>query len=201
MISKEISDYFEATEHRKTRDDLVNAVKLVSNPKVAIDCGCGSGSDIAFLRSEGFQVHAFDVEEEAINRCQKRYIKDDGVTLTLASFDTYVYPTASLVVADSSLFFCNENLFGTVWNKIANALISDGVFVGSFLGPEDTMAGPDYKRSDYWPDVMVVGEKQIKLLFEGFKINSFTEHRSSGHATDGKPHQWHIFSVIAQYNP
>ena len=82
MPSKEISTYFKATENRQTRDDLKRAIELVGDRKIAIDCGCGSGSDIAFLRSKQFQVHAFDIESEAIERCKRRFGSDKNVWLS-----------------------------------------------------------------------------------------------------------------------
>ncbi|MBL4740919.1 MAG: hypothetical protein JKY12_07980 [Sneathiella sp.] len=86
--SVEIMEYFEATSNRETREDLKLAVKLVGEPKIAIDCGCGAGSDVAYLRANGFLVHAFDIEQDAIIRCQKRFGNDDTVQLTQASFST-----------------------------------------------------------------------------------------------------------------
>ena len=150
------------------------------------------------MRAQGFRVYAFDIEQEAIERCQKRFSKDKCVTLSVASFDDYRYPSASLVIADSSLFFCSENVFAGVWNKIVHCIEPDGVFVGSFLGSQDTMAGPEFNKSAYWPDVLVASEQQVKAWMEGFKIISLNEHKSDGYATDGKPHRWHIISVIAQ---
>lgn len=197
MPSKEILRYFDASGDREIRDDLRLAVSLVEGNKAAIDCGCGAGSDISFLRSHGFLVHAFDIEEEAISRCGKRFENDNGVHLSLASFISYNYPNASLIVADASLFFCSKEEFGEVWNKITDALLPKGIFTGSFLGPEDTMARRDYNREPYWPDVLVFSKEEVKDLFCDYKIDSFTEHRTSGKTPDGQPHQWHIFSVVA----
>ena len=198
MLSIEILKYLDATENRETRDDLRRAVGLVEGDKVAIDCGCGAGSDIAFLRSQGFLVHAFDIEEESILRCSKRFEHDSDVQLSQASFNSYDYPKVSLIVADASLFFCPNQQFNMVWGNISNALLPNGVFCGSFLGPEDTMAGPNYNKESYWPDILVMSEEQVKSLFKGFSIASFTEHRTSGRTPDGKLHQWHIFSVVAK---
>jgi len=198
MPSKEILRYFDATVDRETRDDLKLAVDLVEGDKVAVDCGCGAGSDIAYLRSHGFFVHAFDVEEESIKRCRKKFKDDSDVLLSRASFNTFNYPSASLIVADASLFFCPEVEFGEVWNKITDALLPKGVFSGSFLGPEDTMAGPGFNKESYWPEVLVLSEEEVKYLFKNYKIESFTEHRASGKAPDGEPHQWHLFSVVAK---
>lgn len=197
MSSEEILKYFEATADRVTRDDLSLAVSLVEGNKVAIDCGCGAGSDIAFLRSHDFFVNAFDIEEESINRCRIRFKGDSEVLLSQDSFNTFKYPNASLIVADASLFFCPEQEFSEVWNKITDALLPKGIFSGSFLGPEDTMAGPDYNKELYWSEVLVFTKEEVKNLFYNYKIESFTEHTTSGKTPDGQPHHWHIFSVVA----
>ena len=198
MPSKEISRYFDATAHRQTRDDLKLAVSLVEGDKTAIDCGCGAGSDIEFLRKNDFLVHAFDLEEESIARCRSRFKGDSKVLLSQASFSTFKYPVVTLIVADASLFFCPIQDFSEVWGKITHALSPKGVFVGSFLGPEDTMAGPEYNKGVYWPDVLVFAKEQVENLFNNYKIELFTEHRTSGTSPDGQPHHWHIFSVVAK---
>ncbi len=60
-----------------------------------------------------------------------------------SSFSSFRYPKASLVVADASLFFCPKSEFEGVWRSIFECLYPNGVFCGSFLGLQDTMAGPD----------------------------------------------------------
>lgn len=197
MTFREVSRYYDATQDRETRADLKLAVSLVAGPKVAIDCGCGAGNDIAYLRSQGFLVYGFDIEEESISRCRKRFKDDAEVVLSQTAFNAYNYPDASLIVADASLFFCSEQEFAGVWYKITNALAEDGIFYGSFLGPEDTMASPNYREESYWPDILVLSEVKVKDLFKYYKINSFTEYKAPGKTFDGKLHQWHIFSVVA----
>lgn len=201
MPSQEIVDYFDATEFRDTRNDLKLAVQLVEGPRIAIDCGCGAGSDIAFLRANGFTVHAFDIEQESVERCRRRFGGDDEVRVSQGSFSTFDYPRASLVVADASLFFCPEDEFEHVWASIKESLLLNGVFVGSFLGPEDTMAGPAYDRSAFWPNVFVVNEEDLKSHLEPFELVSFMEHKREGTAPGGGHHQWHIFSVVARKKP
>ena len=196
--SKEILEYYDSTSNRKPRNDLRLAVNLANGPKIAIDCGCGAGSDIAFLRANGFLVHAFDIESESIARCRKRFSDDKDVILSQDTFCTFDYPRASLILADASLFFCPENEFAEAWYKITESLLPRGIFVGSFLGPEDTMAGSDCKREALWPEVLVVSEEQVRYWLNGFDIISFIEHRTSREAMDGKPHQWHVFSVVAR---
>ncbi len=198
MPSEEILKYFDATEFREIRDDLRLGVSLVSGLRTAIDCGCGAGSDIAFLRDNGFKVHAFDIEPEAIARCQERFRGDNSITLTQSSFSAFDYPSASLIVADASLFFCPQSEFAEVWNKICSALLPGGIFVGSFLGPEDTMAGDDYDRDAFWPDILVATEQMVRKWLESFEIVSFYEHHKSGTEPGGGQHEWHIYSVVAR---
>lgn len=201
MASEEISEYFDATADRNVRSDLQQAIELVGNPKIAIDCGCGAGSDIAYLLANGFVVHAFDIESESISRCSERFKDETNLYLSQDGFDTFTYPPASLILADASLFFCPEGEFNKVWCKINKALIPGGIFVGSFLGPRDTMAGPDYQRDTFWPDVLVFTEAQLRPKFKDLKIISWTEHETDGKTAQGTTHHWHIFSVVAKKNP
>ncbi|WP_105255420.1 class I SAM-dependent methyltransferase [Pseudoalteromonas sp. T1lg75] len=198
MTTTEKSRYYDLTEHSAVRDDLRFAVTCVAKHGVVIDCGCGAGADIAYLRAQGFTVHAFDIESEAMARCQTRFSHDPHVHLSQASFSSFAYPQADLIVADASLFFCPVAEFDRVWERLTGALLPDGLFCGSFVGPEDTMASEHYSRDAYWPEVLVLDETQIKHKLLGFDILRWQEHRVSGETANGEPHHWHIFSVVAR---
>lgn len=200
MSTREILNYYDCTENKKTREDLVFAQQQIKQGvlKVAIDCGCGAGSDIAYLRKHDFTVYAFDIESDSINRCQERFKKDNQVLLSKDSFVTFQYPQSSIIVADASLFFCPKDEFSLVWNKITDSLIIGGIFCGSFLGPNDTMATPYYNKDAYWPDILVLDELSIKEKFTKYDILKWTEHELSGESQDGIAHHWHIFSVVAR---
>ena len=198
MSTKEISDYFDSTENSEIRLDLSQAIELVADKKIAIDCGCGAGSDIAFLLDKGFEVHAFDVESESISRCRERFKGGSKLTLSKASFNTFSYPSASLIHADASLFYCPPSDFDEVWCKIVNALEPNGVFVGSFLGPRDTSASPDYQKDAFWPDVLVVSEQELRPRFKDLEIVSWVEHELDGKTAQCVDHHWHIYSVVAK---
>lgn len=197
MVSQEIEAYYDATAQRNIRADLHYAVSLVSKKKVAIDCGCGAGADIAYILDNGFEVHAFDVEQESISRCQERFKNDEKLSLFKDSFESFEYPKASFLVADASLFFCAKQSFDGVWHNIEKALVSGGVFCGSFLGSEDTMATPEFDASVWWPNVLVLTQDQVRNKLNAFQIKRFTEHRKSGVTPQGELHEWHIFSVVA----
>lgn len=198
MVTIEIQQYYDATESREIRSDLLFAVDLVDGHKVAIDCGCGAGADIEYLLGEGFKVYGFDIEDESISRCVKRFGGNENVNLSKDTFSSFEYPQASLVVADASLFFCPKSEFENAWTKIYGCLYPEGVFCGSFLGPEDTMASDDYDGQAFWKDVLVFDEKKVRRLFGGYEIVRFAEHKTSGLTPQGVLHDWHIFSVVAK---
>jgi SAM-dependent methyltransferase len=198
MTRPQIKTYYDATEQSETREDLKVAVNLIGDSKVAIDCGCGSGSDIAFLLANEFRVYAFDIEEDSIARCKNRFKGNENIFLNLDSFDTFIYPKASLVVADASLFFCPPNKFDEVWTKIYECLDSGDVFSGSFLGPKDSMAKDDYDKENIWPEVSVFTESQVRKHLSKYEIIRFTEHINSGTTSQGNEHDWHIYSVVAK---
>ncbi len=198
MASEEIIAYYAETANREIRPDLIFATSLIESSKIAIDCGCGAGSDIAYLRKERFIVHAFDIEEESIKICKERFKGDESVLLSQNSFSSFNYPKSTLVVADASLFFCPETEFEQVWNKIYDSLTTDGVFCGSFLGPKDTMAGLSYDKSAYWSNILTFKEEDLWSKLKAFEVLKFTEHNMAGETPQGLPHQWHIYSVVAK---
>jgi len=130
MSTEEIIEYYAETTNSDVRADLLLATSLIEINKIAIDCGCGSGSDIASFRKAGFIVHAFDVEDESIKICKERFNDDEHVFLSQDSFGSYEYPTSGLVVADASLFFCPEDEFDIAWKKISQSLCDGGIFCG-----------------------------------------------------------------------
>lgn len=198
MPGQEINAYYDATAYREIRSDLTFAADIAADPRIAIDCGCGAGADIQYLLTKGFKVYGFDIEDESISRCQKRFKGNKDVILSKAGFGSYQYPKASLVVADASLFFCPKPEFDSVWGYIYECLYPNGIFCGSFLGPDDTMAGANYDKDAFWPDILVFDEKEVREIFKRYDILRFTEHKTSGTTPQGIPHDWHIFSVVAK---
>ena len=177
MSSNKIGAYFDATETRPTRDDLVFAASLFGPPAVAVDAGCGAGSDIAYLRLKGFDVHGFDIEQAAIDRCRARFRDDPQVLLYRDDFDSFHYPRCDLFVADASLFFCPVSSFDRVWHAIRNSLNPGGVFCGSFLGEGDTMASSSHDAESYWPVELSFDEIRARRLLEGLDVMRFNEAR------------------------
>lgn len=201
MSSDKIKQYYESTENRDIRTSLTRALAEVQGrfaAVTAIDCGCGAGRDIAFLQEQGCNVYAFDVEAESIRRCRERFNGVANVHLSQATFTDYDYPSAQLISADAALFFCPPGEFGLVWNKISEALVPGGIFVGSFLGERDTMASDAYDKEAYWPDVVTFTEASLRGYLSDFTVHHWQEHEMDGQTAQGEDHHWHIFELIAE---
>jgi len=198
MTTDQINTYYDDTKSTEIRSDLLRAIELVKEPKIAVDCGCGAGSDIEYLVTKGFTVYGYDIEVESITRCKERFKNNIKVIISQDSFSSFEYPGTSLILADASLFFCPESELDNALHKIYDSLFVGGVFCGSFLGPQDSMASTSYSRESFWPNSLVFNEKEVKSLFKDYEICSFTEHKLSGETAQGVPHDWHIFSVVAR---
>ncbi|NUF37044.1 methyltransferase domain-containing protein, partial [Acinetobacter lactucae] len=122
----------------KHRPILEKALGYFPNlPLVAIDCGCGAGNESAYLLSKGFNVHAFDIASDAQKICAERFKDDSKFIFYHESFEYFNFPSASLIIASSSLFFCEPSYFYRVIKRIKNALPKDGILVVDLLGTQD----------------------------------------------------------------
>ena len=161
-------------------------------PLEAIDCGCGTGSDIAYLVGCGYRVHAFDAHDKAVRTCTERFAGNPKVVISKNSFENYTYPICSLVIANSSLFFCEQTKFDLAWNRISAALSLGGIFCGDFLGNRDSWA------SDSTRIQTVLTSNNVAALFSDFQILKWDERDELGVTALGRSKNWHTFTVVAR---
>ncbi|MCG6403314.1 class I SAM-dependent methyltransferase [Vibrio fluvialis] len=168
------------------------AVKLnQSRTRVAVDCGCGTGSDIQYLAQQGYQVHGFDVNSDATELCQARSVENALVEIEQAAFESFDYPKAGIVIANSSLFFANPDQFQETWYKIEACLEAGGVFAGDFMGEKDSWA------NNYRGPTTPLTESQVRSLFAHFDVVRFFERDESAKTALGRMKHWHTYSVVA----
>ncbi|MBD1556644.1 class I SAM-dependent methyltransferase [Vibrio sp. S9_S30] len=162
-----------------------------SGVNVAVDCGCGTGSDVEYLEQQGYQVHGFDVNPDSVDICRDRFKVKPLVDITESSFELYDYPRAGVVIAHSSLFFADPTQFDRTWEKIEKSIEIGGVFAGDFMGVKDSWA------SHFRQPTTPLSEKQIKALFVNFEIVRFAERDETAKTTIGILKHWHTYSVAA----
>ena len=101
-------------------------------------------------------------------------------------------PSADLVQASFSLFFCDPARFSDVWGRIGGSIRGGGRFVGELLGDRDTWAADD--------DISSFSEGRARSLFDGWTLERFEEEEEDGEACDGPKH-WHLFHAVARTSP
>ena len=187
-------EYYAKVIRQPHHSIVEQAVEHVANKpqRVAIDCGCGTGRDTAYLLAQGFEVHAFDSELSALEICEKRFAGNRLLHLTHSSFEAFAYPTADLIVANLALFFCNPEGFQGVWRKISDALPVNGVFCGDILGLKDSWAQAEGRT------VTALAEVEVRALFEQFEIIGWHEQDEFGRTALGREKHWHFYSILAK---
>ena len=189
------ADYYRETAGRTPRDLFARALALpgqpVSGDRLAIDLGCGDGTEVLALLDAGWRVLAIDQEDAALALLASHVPPDAANRLQVqaARFETVAFPPADLVYAGLSLFFCPPSAFLAVWSRIRSSLRSGGRFAGHFLGVRDSWA-LDPTVSSHTTD-------EVKEMLAGLTVDSFVELEHDSHAVNGPKH-WHLFKVIAQ---
>ncbi|MCA3883149.1 class I SAM-dependent methyltransferase [Vibrio vulnificus] len=163
-----------------------------SSSKIAIDCGCGTGSDIAYLNEQGFDVFGFDVNADSISICRDRFGSTNNVYLSQESFETFNFQSAGIVIANSSLFFADPAELGSTMQKITSSVDNGGIFAGDFLGYKDSWA------NGFRVPTAPVTKKELLEIFTDFDILAFSERDEVGKTLIGMEKHWHTYSLVVQ---
>jgi trans-aconitate methyltransferase len=184
--------YYEKALSRPHSKCTEFAVRLnESNLKVATDCGCGTGSDIQYLEQQGFRVHGFDINPDSVAICRDRFASKSLVEISESSFESFDYPKSGVVIANSSLFFADQNQFKANWSLINSSIEVGGVFAGDFMGFKDSWA------ENYRSPTAPLSESEVKGLFSNFEMVRFFERDEKAKTSLGRMKQWHTYSVVA----
>lgn len=184
-------DYYREIEGRSPRQLFLDALELADGPGVAVDLGCGDGTETLALLAGGWTVVAVDSAPEGIARLRASVPASATGRLTtlIAPFHEAELPQADLVYAGLSLPFCHPSDFGEAWRRSAGAVRLGGVFAAHFFGTRDTWAGT--------PDMTFHTRDEVEALFHGLEIERLDEQEVDGQAFSGPKH-WHVFHVIAR---
>jgi SAM-dependent methyltransferase len=189
--------YYSAIAGRPLRELFVDATPFLPTTTpdgpslVAVDLGCGDGTETLELLRRGWTVLAVDGSPEGIARLRKSVPPTDRERLStrVAPFSEVELPTSDLVYAGLSLPFCGPNEFDEVWRQITSAIRPRGLFAGHFFGPHDTWSGTS--------DMTFHTRAEVEALLADFEIEGLREQDDDGEAVSGPKH-WHVFHVIAR---
>lgn len=183
--------YYAWSAGREPRPLLLAACQELGagQDRLAIDLGCGEGTDTLELLARGWRVLAVDAEPAALALLRARIPPSaaGGVQVLCASFAVADLPRAHLIHAGFSLPFCPPHEFPALWARIGRALAPGGVFAGQLFGTRDTWADD--------PGMTFHTRHQVEVLLDGLDILRLEETEKDGHAFSGPKH-WHTFDIL-----
>jgi SAM-dependent methyltransferase len=192
------SEYYKAVAGRPPRQTIITALNhfeaeepLETRYRFAVDLGCGEGRDTVFLLKHGWYVLAIDDQPKAFEYLLSRPDLEGHYLLEtrVARFEETSWPETDLINASNSLPFCSPESFPKLWKQIVHSIRQNGRFAGQFFGERETLA--KYTTLTHHTD------KQVKKLFQNFKIEYFEETEQDKQTPFGYKH-CHMFHVVAQ---
>jgi len=162
--------------------------------RMAIDLGCGDGTDALELLARGWSVTAVDATEAGLRLLRARIpaTAADRICVICASFSKADLPRAHLIHAGFSLPYCPPQTFPATWARIRQALASGGVFAGQLFGIRDSWADD--------PSMTFHARHEVAGLLDGLQILRLEETEQDGQASSGPKH-WHTFNILARNHP
>jgi len=159
--------------------------------RIAVDLGCGEGTDALELLARGWLVLAVDAEPAGLALLRARIppAAAGRIRVLYAPFAEADLPCAHLIHAGYSLPFCPPQEFPALWARIRRALAPDGLVAGQLFGTRDTWAED--------PDMTFHTRHQVETLLDGLDILRLEETEQDGRAFSGPKH-WHTFDILAR---
>lgn len=202
--SEDTVRFVAATSHRPPRPLLLEALGHLGDAptgRLAIDLGCGSGTESLELLRRGWRVLATDAFPAAIESLRRRAGSGTaGLEAKQVAFESIAAEglpietgTASLVHAGFSLPFCPRDRFEAMWREVQRWIGDGGVFAGQFFGPREPIVLEAPAGTAISHD-----ESEVRRMLAGFEILRLEEVDRPGENAYGEPKHWHVFHVVAQ---
>ena len=124
-----IQKYYENTENALPHPMVKKFINMNSNPKYAIDLGCGVGRDTIYLIKNGWKVLSIDKENTREIISSKLDNEElENFNFKCQEFENIELEKNDLLVANFSIPFCNKDYFNEFWNKISNSILKERIF-------------------------------------------------------------------------
>ena len=178
-----------------------------ASPRV-LEVGCGTGSNIRALASEGAIVTGIDGSETAIADAKKRF-EQEGVEgdLSVQDFTQVSYPPDSFEMAidRGALYCCAKEDARKVVQMIADSMVKGGVFFMQIYGKKHSyysyaQEGPDGANREALVAAGAFGtfysEEELRSLFsEDWELLAFDESVRVSHIDE---FVYSDFNVVAK---
>lgn len=188
--------FLEGTADRPPLPFFDRAMEFVGDDagpgRVAVDLGCGGGSETRALLSRGWHVFATDGSPSAERLLLERIRAEEKsrLTIEIGRFETVDLPEADLVFAQMSLPFAGTE-FEEATNNALAAVKPGGVFAGHFFGVNDDWADGEQATA--------VDREWIDERFASMSEVVVAETDAEGpFGLEGRMKHWHFYFVMAR---
>ena len=191
-----MSSFHSITKDREASKFLLKTLDMPDlNVGLALDLGCGSGSDSLELLRQGWQVTSIDKSEEGINFLKAQIEDDDSIEIKNTSFEDMklLKNNYDLIYSRYALYFCQKTNWQSVWKEIKESLKSGGMISMHLFGIND-----GFKNSKRHGDMTFFSKDDIKETFKEFKIIFEHEDEHDAKSAVGQMKHWHVFTIVAQ---
>ncbi len=190
--------YYQAVEGRPPRDTLLKALALFdaeppsTQPRLAVDLGCGDGRDTVELLRRGWRVLAIDGEQKAFERLLKRPdLEPERLQTQRMRFEELTLPVdVDLINASFCLTFCPPANFPHLWHTLVTSLKAGGRFCGQLFGDRDSWI--------IYPNRTHHNREQVETLLQPFVVEWLEEEEHPGVTAIGEQKNWHLFHIVAR---
>ena len=142
---------FEYDKHKYNPNDPSAKTFLVRQPVLlqsikemgfdggsVLDCGCGTGENLLFLKKNGFDVDGFDLSQNMVAMCKEKFkaVKITDINVwqdNICHFSGNIKKEYDIVVAMGVLQYLSEDLRADAYHQIARAVRPGGIIVLSYV--------------------------------------------------------------------
>lgn len=166
-------------------------MEYVSVKNKAIDIGGGATlKDTKYLLSQGFETTLID-KEKAVEAAVQN-VRSDKLLFFLVDFVDFDFPQNEydLVAAIYSLPFVRPDQFLSLFKKVKESLVKNGIFCGQLFGDRDSWHSNR--------NLTFTKKEEALSLLADMEIILFDEKEFEGKTADGKQKHWHLFDVVAR---
>lgn len=117
--------------------DVYNEVLDSNKNSEILDLGCGNGADTLYLIEKGFNVLSCDFSTEALNNIKNSISKSKTMYLDMIDNFPFKDESFSIIIADLSLHYFDNEITIHIMNEIKRVLKNDGVLLARVASVND----------------------------------------------------------------